>query len=240
MPKITNQSGDFIEVQCGGFGGDNVFGKVYQEGGETGTPVADAAVNASNMSNNQFYQKATTDSSGAFDVDVDAACGDHILVYATWTDASGASHVVHGSFRCPPCEKGQEKRHAAAGPKERLKHIDQMEGRVLELIAAQLGQQSLIAALQSEIADRVIADLNALGELDSEAQKIAIDERLRKEIVSLLYKRALVRQNPTPEQMWAIIDEMILILLKLTAKVFRLQDQPPPEFPRPGWGGDAT
>lgn len=240
MPRLTNKFGDSIDVKCGGAGGDNVLGTVEEaSSGGTSTPVGGAAVVVSNMSQAGEVAEATTNGSGAFDVDVDAECNNLIYVSATWKDGGGRIHVVKGRFRCDPCKKAQP----AASTDARLASIALIEDRILEQIVRRDLQQDLVAALQEQAADAVIADLNALRELDKAGQQNAIDERMAREIVNLLRKLHQARESgaPSTQQMMDLIEEMILLLLKFTAKLFWLQGRPWPEFerPRPGGGGTA-
>jgi hypothetical protein len=241
MPRITNARGDFIDVECGGFNGDNVLGTVEEvSSGGASVPVGGAKMVVSNMSQAGEVAEADTNGAGTFDVDVDAACGNLIYVSATWKDTNKRVHVVKGSFRCPPCEKDQA-RAKPRKPEERLARIDRMEERLVGLIAEQTARQGLIAAIQAQMADDVIADLNALGDLERKAQQAAIDERLQKEIIKLLEKIAMARESGTPptDRIMDMIEEIVLLQLKLFAKMSWLQEQRLPEYPRPGGGGTA-
>jgi hypothetical protein len=80
-----------------------------------------------------------------------------------------------------------------------------------------------------------IAWLNGLRNLSSKAQAQAIDKGLLEELAELLekLKRISPGQAPGPDQQWAILEELIRLILKLIFKVFVLQGGfPPPIDPR--------
>jgi hypothetical protein len=243
MATLTNQRGDRVTIDCGGFGGDNVFGTVEENAGQGNfVLVQGARVRLINLSNGEQTNPAVfTNAQGKFDVDLDAARCHKIWAHVEWRDGNGAWHIVVGTFKCPPCDQG-------AGPKtieERAALLGRLESSVLELTAVQLEQRAAIAVLHQEAESLLQTQLNAFIALKTdEERKRAIDQEIRQELGALQVKFDFARAQgpfPTPEQQWRILEELWKLLQKLVWKAFVIQGMVPPEFPpqppRPPGGG---
>lgn len=242
MAILTNPQGDRVTIDCGGFGGDNVFGTV-EENARQGNflPVNNARVRLINLTNGEQTNPAVfTNAQGKFDVDLDAGQCHKIWAHVEWRDGNGAWHIVVGTFKCPPCDTG-------AGPRtieERAALLERLESSVLELTAVQLEQRAAVAVLHQEAESLLQSQLNAFSALQTdEERKQAIDREIRAELGALQEKFDLARAQgpfPTPEQQWRIIEELWKLLQKLVWKAFVLQGLKPPAFPsRPPGGGDG-
>ena len=75
MTTLTNKQGDKVEVNLGGFGGDNVLGGVEDS---TGAPINNAKVTVTNVNTNDQATE-TTGNDGEYDVDVNAGPGTKFL-----------------------------------------------------------------------------------------------------------------------------------------------------------------
>jgi len=82
-------TGGSIEVELGGFNGDNLVGDVYDSSG-TLVPQADITI----QDTTDDYTGSTTNS-GKFDIDCNGAVGDTFNVTARWT-VGGVDHVIRG------------------------------------------------------------------------------------------------------------------------------------------------
>ena len=93
---LTNSLGDTVTVERGGIGSDNIKGAVEQNTNAGPATVSGANVMVSNP-DGQTDDNDTTNSSGQYDIDVDAAAGHTVVVTAEWVDAAGRRHLVRGT-----------------------------------------------------------------------------------------------------------------------------------------------
>ena len=236
MPTFTNTRGDTVVVTCGGFGGDNVLGTVEEKTGNITVPVKGADVTVSNSSIAGEVGDDKTNNQGKFDIDVDAACRNLILVYVRWRDSNRRRHVITGRFRCP-CPDEETETACSTDSDQKLAMIDRLETNIEENLALVASRQALLNAWHDQLSVLVNNDLNALGQGDDkEEQKKAIDKRIQEEVARLENKFESARAQggvPPSDMQWAITQEMFELLKKLVFKAFLLQGLKPPPL-RPG------
>ncbi len=105
----TGATGGSVTVNLGGIGGDNITGTVTDPSGAAVNDATVTVVKATDQGTDE------TNSSGKYDIDVNAAVGDRVVVTAEWVDAAGRRHVVRGTVVIAtsdvlrPAKSGQDK-----------------------------------------------------------------------------------------------------------------------------------
>ncbi len=92
MSELKNDWKDRVTVWVGSWGGDNVYGQVFDK---HGVWIKGAKVKIENKSNNDT-ENDTTNGKGEYDVDVDAEVGHKVHVTVTWKDSNGNEHKIEG------------------------------------------------------------------------------------------------------------------------------------------------
>jgi len=92
---------------------------------------------------------------------------------------------------------------------------------------------SALESVEWKHLDSVLAMLADLRQLrDRDAIKRGLDKEIVREVLELLEKIRRGRAAPwNPQSQWAVIMEIIALLLKLVAKAFILQELPIPKLP---------
>jgi hypothetical protein len=89
---LVDAFGGALTVGRGGFGDDNVVGDLT----DGGTAVGNATIVASNVATSDNGQD-TTNTSGAYNFDINLAAGQTVRIVATWTDAAGRTRRISGT-----------------------------------------------------------------------------------------------------------------------------------------------
>lgn len=240
MTTITNNWGDSATVGRGGIGDDNVTGTVTDKDGNL---VPGARVKVNNITNGA-EGLGKTDATGGYDIDADAKKGDRIHIHIEWKDAAGRWHVITDivTINGEEDEKQEPSTPKIETPEDHLRVIEEMENHAMRLSLESTALDKAMIQLYGVIQSDMIRFMDSLRQLDENQQRIMIDKMMVKEIKDLIYKYLNAKRSkriPTPSEQWAILEEMLQILMKLIYKVFLLQHEKPPDF-RPKKGYDIA
>jgi hypothetical protein len=233
MLEVTNSRGDKVTVDRVD---DNITGQVLQRQRRGFSEVAGATVRITNLSTGK-ERTETTDATGRYDVDVDAAPGYQIKVSASWTDGSGAYQIVVDVITLPQDdgERGGKRGPRTLGEREAL--LERLEILEQGLVEGTVGESVGVVALTGEIETQLVDLVNSIRSLSFAKQKLIIDRLLIRELLQLLRKIRSIRgrrQPPSPQELFAIVVELFHLVIKLVVKVFLLQGKRIPELPRLG------
>jgi hypothetical protein len=231
MPEVTNSRGDKVTVDRVD---DNITGQVLQQERRGLSDVAGATVRITNLSTGK-ERTGTTDATGRYDVDVDAAPGNQIKISASWTDSSGTYHIVVDVIMLPQVdgERGGKRGPRTLGEREAL--LERLEILEQGLMEGAVGESVGVVAITGEIEMQLVDLVNSIRSLSLAKQKVIIDRLLIRELLQLLRKIRSIRgrrQPPSPQELFAIVVELFHLVIKLVVKAFLLQGKRIPELPR--------